>query len=252
MNRFFFDKDTIIYDTVALEGDDVQHIIKVLRFEIGDKIILCDGAGFDYLCIINSIEKNTINFSILEKNKALSEPEIEITLFQGIPKGEKMELIIQKCVELGVNKIVPVSMTRCVVKIDNEKEGKKKQERWQKIAREAAKQCGRGIIPEVTLPLNFKSALEKSRETALRILPYEKEYDKENGLKNVLKSALKENKNLKSAAILIGPEGGFDLKEVDMAIDSGFKTITLGKRILRTETAGFVAISCLMYESEEM
>ena len=245
MNRFFFRKEKLIHGIVLIEGEDVQHISKVLRLNEGDKIILCDGENFEYISEILTVEKTFIKVQVLEKKECDTEPLVEITLFQGIPKGDKMDLIIQKSVEMGIFRIVPVIMKRSIVKIENEKDGKKKQERWQRIAMEAAKQSGRGRIPQVLAPLSFLEALKISEKIDFRILPYEKE------------EALSIKKSISgvfhsTVAVLVGPEGGFETKEVERAIDSGFDPVTLGKRILRTETAGFVTIACLMYEFNEM
>ena len=257
MNRFFFSKEKLIHGIILIEGEDVQHISKVLRLSEGDKIILCDGENFEYISEIKTVEKTFIKSQVLEKKECDSEPSVEITLFQGIPKGDKMDLIIQKSVEMGVHRIVPVIMKRSIVKIENEKDGKKKQERWQRIAMEAAKQSGRGRIPHILAPLSFLEALKISEKNDLRILPYEKEEALSikksiKGFINGLKEKTDETVFNSSVAILVGPEGGFEAKEVEKAILSGFAPVTLGKRILRTETAGFVTLASLMYEFNEM
>lgn len=250
MNRFFFQKENLIHGSIHIEGEDVQHISKVLRLTEGDRILLCDGEGLDYVAEIKTVDKSFIKAEVLEKLEAISEPTLEITLFQGIPKGDKMELIIQKSVEMGVTRIVPVQMHRCVVKIENEKDGKKKQERWQRIAMEAGKQSGRGRIPQVTAPVSFGESLKLAGALDYRILPYEKE--EALSIKKSIKEYMEKSGTPASAAIMVGPEGGFEVKEVGKAMVSGFKPVTLGKRILRTETAGFVAMACLMYECDEM
>lgn len=257
MNRFFFSKEKLIHGIIIIEGEDVQHISKVLRLSEGDQIILCDGENSVYISEIKTVEKTFIKAQVLEKKESDSEPSVEITLFQGIPKGDKMDLIIQKSVEMGIHRIVPVIMKRSIVKIENEKDGKKKQERWQRIAMEAAKQSGRGRIPQVLAPLSFSEALKISEKIDFRILPYEKEEALSikksiEGFINGLKEKTDDTVFKSSIAILVGPEGGFEIKEVERAILSGFAPVTLGKRILRTETAGFVALACLMYEFNEM
>ncbi len=196
-------------------------------------------------------EKNYIKAKVLETRNSTAEPVIEATLFQGVPKGDKMDLIIQKSVELGITTIVPVLMARSVVKIENEKDGRKKQERWQRIAHEAAKQSGRGVVPRVLMPISFREALELAEPFDLKLIPYEKEEAVS------IKAALKQGEGhrefeRKSVGIMVGPEGGIDLSEVEKAQKKGFRPVTLGKRILRTETAGFVALSCVMYEFDEM
>jgi 16S rRNA (uracil1498-N3)-methyltransferase len=169
-----------------------------------------------------------------------SEPNIYVTLFQGIPKSDKMDLIVQKCVELGVSKIVPVITERTVVKIDNQKDAIKKTDRWQKIILEAAKQCNRGIVPKIELPVSFEVALKTAAEAELALIPYEKEAD--NGLRRYLKQGTKR------ISVIIGPEGGFTENEIKKAEGLGIMPITLGPRILRTETAGITMLSILMYE----
>lgn len=250
MNRFFFQKENLTHGNIHIEGEDVQHISKVLRLTEGDRILLCDGEGLDYIAEIKTVDKGFIKATVLEKLEAVSEPKLEITLFQGIPKGDKMELIIQKSVEMGVTRIVPVQMHRCVVKIENEKDGKKKQERWQRIAMEAAKQSGRGKIPVVSAPVSFGEALKHAEALDYQILPYEKE--EAISIKRSIKEYIEKAGKPGSTAVMVGPEGGFEVKEVEKAMSGGFKPVTLGKRILRTETAGFVAMACLMYEFDEM
>lgn len=261
MNRFFFQKNKLINGHIVIEGEDVIHISKVLRLAEGDQMVLCDGDGFDYISEIKAIDKTFVKAEVLEKKVAISEPTMETTLFQGIPKGDKMDLIIQKSVEMGISRIVPVLMHRSIVKIDNEKDGRKKQERWQRIAMEAAKQSGRGSIPEVTVPVSFKEALKMSDHIDYKILPYEKEESLsiKKSINDFLDGARAKAGNMDDSsrmnvlvAIMVGPEGGFEVKEVEKAMNDGFKPVTLGKRILRTETAGFVALACIMYEFNEM
>ena len=236
----FFTKSDYIYDNeLKIMGEDVSHISKVLRMSAGDNIIVCDGEGNDYDAVIKSISKTEVVAEITGKYVCDAEPCVEVTLYQALPKQGKMEYIIQKNTELGVNKIIPVYTKRCVVKPSD------KTERWQKVAESAAKQCGRGIIPQVMPVISFDEAVKQMEEYDLALMPYECE--EENGLKKVLSSF-----QYKSISIFIGPEGGFDLKEVDTAINSGVKTVTLGKRILRTETAASAVLPIIMYENNEM
>jgi len=239
MHRFFADSDFIKEDIIIITGDDAHHISKVLRLKEDDEIIVCDKEGTDYYCSIKAVTKDEIELWILKKEVSSSEPPIEITLYQGVPKGDKLETVIQKCVELGAVKIIPVAMKRSVAVI---KDKEKKKQRMQKIALEASKQCGRAKVPEVSEVLSFKEALAHAKENDLKILPYEAE------IKQKLKDILLDNKNSKSIAIFIGPEGGFDEEEIELAKENGFETVTLGPRIMRTETAPLACISAVMYE----
>lgn len=239
MHRFFADPHSIGGDTIKISGDDAHHISKVLRLKEDDEIIVCDKCGTDYYCSIKAIEKDEVEAWILKKEISSSEPPLEITLYQGVPKGDKLETVIQKCVELGAVKLVPVAMKRSVAVI---KDSKKKQQRMQRIALEASKQCGRARVPQIFEVMSFKEAVSHSSQNDLKLLPYEAENE------NSLKKVLKENKNAKTIAIFIGPEGGFDGEEILLAKNSGFEIVTLGPRIMRTETAPLACISAVMYE----
>lgn len=200
---------------------------------------LCDGEGMDYQCRIASLERGVL-LDILSKEVCETEPKTKITLYQGLPKADKMELIIQKCVELGVDRIVAVSTERAIVKLD--KKESKKLERWQKIAEAAAKQSGRGKIPEIGQQvLKFKEAVAEAKGLDGAIIPYEKE--QETGIRQFVQGFQGE-----SIGVFIGPEGGFAEEEIALAQESGITPITLGKRILRTETAGMTTAAILLYE----
>lgn len=242
MSRFFIDKEAISDEHIIITGEDVQHIRKVLRMRQGEKLIACDMNGTDFECEIESINEKSVDTRILQRRESDTETPIKVTLFQGIPKSDKMELIIQKCVELGVYSIVPVKTERTVVKFENSKDEEKKQQRWQKIANEAAKQCNRGRLPEVNKPVGFNEALTAAKGYDLVLVPYENE--EQQGLKQVLKSKV----DVKSIAFFIGPEGGFTEEEIAKSLDLGYLSVSLGKRILRTETAGLTVLSILMYE----
>lgn len=242
MPKFFVPKENISEDKILICGDDVAHIKRVLRLGVGDTLCLCDGAGTNYDAKISQINEKDIICQISSKQKADTEPDISVTLYQGLPKASKMDYIIQKTTELGIVKIVPTVMSRCVVKIDNQKDAQKKQQRWQKISEEAAKQSGRGIIPEVAEPMDFYKAIEEMKKADIAFAPYECEED------GKLKTVLTKKQNIKSISFIIGPEGGFDLTEVEKLRENGIDTITLGKRILRTETAGEAVLSMIMYE----
>lgn len=246
MHRFFVDDEFINRDTLKITGDDVNHISKVLRLKIKEHIVVSDGSGNEYLCSITSISKDCIICSILEVNKNLTEPTVKVDLYQGIPKSTKMDLIVQKCVELGINSIIPVNTERVVVKASDDNRFSNKILRWQRIAEEAAKQSGRGKIPRVESPMMFNEVLVRLKEYDAAVIPYEKENT--TGLKQILK----EKTDVKNIAVIIGPEGGFSEKEIDMAEVEGAVPITLGPRILRTETAGFACLTMILYELGDM
>ena len=242
MSRFFVNSSNISGDSIIISGEDVNHIKRVLRLGIGDIITVTDGSGIDYRVEIAKLNESAIETRIIESVKNLTEPPVEIVLYQGLPKSDKMEYVIQKGVELGLRGIVPVITERTVVKLDSKKDEQKKCERWNRISMEAAKQSNRGIIPHVELPIDFKKAVIAAKDYDISLIPYEKE--KSNGLKNIIF-----NKNFtKRISIFIGPEGGFTEKEVEMAVENGIHPVTLGPRILRTETAGIAVLSILMYE----
>ena len=205
MPKFFTARENISENNIIINNEDVAHITKVLRLKCGDEITVCDGQGYDYKAVIDEIAPKEIICSITEKKKCETEPNIEVTLFQGIPKAAKMDNIIQKTTELGISRIVPVMLDRCVVKLENSKAEAKKQERWQKIANEAAKQSGRGVVPEIMMPVNLDTAIRMASELDLCFAPYECEEQKR--LKEVLTSKF----DIKSVGFIIGPEGGFDV-----------------------------------------
>ena len=239
MPKFFFNKNDISRGQVQLFGEDEKHIKTVLRAREGEEITLCDGEGMDYQCRIASLERGVL-LDILSKDVCETEPKTKITLYQGLPKADKMELIIQKCVELGIDRIVAVSTERAIVKLD--KKETKKLERWQKIAEAAAKQSGRGKIPEIGHQgLKFKEAVAESKELDGAIIPYERE--QETGIRQFV-----QNFKGESVGVFIGPEGGFADEEIALAQENGITPITLGKRILRTETAGMTTTAILLYE----
>ena len=241
MPKYFTEPENIKDGFIEIFSDEAKHILNVMRMEIGDTLTICDGQSNDYLCRICETGKNCLKAKIEETTKSESEPKTKITLYQGLPKSDKMELIIQKCVEIGVCRIVPVITERAVVKIEKGAKEDKKTERWQKIAESAAKQSGRGIIPAVERPMKFKDAIEEAVKNGEAIIPYENEKDR--GLKEFVKNSKAEN-----IGIFIGPEGGFDTKEIEFAVENGVMSFTLGKRILRTETAGIVTSAIVLYE----
>lgn len=239
MPRFFAEPENINGNIITLYSDDAAHISRVLRGKAGDILTVCDGKGNDYTAEITSVSDKSVTLEIKETFVTKSEPSVRITLYQGLPKGDKIETIIQKCVELGVCGIVPVNTERCIVKIDKNKENKK-MERWRKIAESAAKQSGRGIIPSVGQVVSFENALKEASSMDGAVIPYELE--EKNGLKSFLDGFKGE-----SLAVFIGPEGGFSIDEIEKAVKSGVVPVTLGKRILRTETAGMAAVANILF-----
>ncbi len=245
MHRFFTNKDNITSGKLYINGDDVNHIYKVLRLNKGDDILVCDGFGRDYVSRIAEITKKEVICEIIDAFDNISEPPIRITLFQGLPKAQKMELIIQKGVEIGIHRFQPVITQRVVVKTEG-KDISSKLERWRRISEEAAKQSSRGIIPEISEPITFDRALKEFSKMDLSIIPYERE--SATGLKKILLG----NPSAKNVGIFIGPEGGFDETEIKCSIENNVIPVTLGPRTLRTETAGIAASSMVLYEIGDM
>lgn len=245
MHWFYVENSQIGENSIRITGSDVNHIKNVLRMEKGERIVICNGEGTDYFCEIETIEADHIVAKIMEMNDTQSELQTKIYLFQGLPKKDKMELIIQKTVELGVFEIIPVAMKRCVTKIEDKKKEQKKLERWQAIATAAAKQSGRGRIPKIHKVLNFDEAIAYAKELEYGLVPYELA----EGMKQS-HAQINEACKHKSIAVFIGPEGGFDENEIEKVLSAGLHPISLGKRILRTETAGLTTVSILMYELE--
>ncbi|MBR2241327.1 MAG: 16S rRNA (uracil(1498)-N(3))-methyltransferase [Clostridia bacterium] len=252
MPKFFVNSEQVDNNKIRIIGKDVNHIKNVLRMKVGDELYICNESdSMNYKAKINDFCKDEIMCGIVETIENIAESNVKVHIYQGLPKADKMELIIQKSVELGVDKITPIEMKRCIVKLD-EKDKIKKRERWQKIAEVAAKQSGRDIIPEICNIKNIKEIGSEFGDYDLVLLCYENE--KEVLLKEVLKSnELKKNsENLSEfkIAVIIGPEGGVDISEVELMKKSGAKVISLGNRILRTETVALAILSIIMYEFE--
>ncbi len=247
MHRFFVEKGLInnAGEDIIITGEDVLHIRNVLRLNIGEEILISDGDGTDYQCRIADISKDNVVCSICDIFRNTAELPVRITLFQGMPKADKMELIIQKTVELGVTEIIPVITRRTVVKVD-EKKAARKHERYNSIAMAAGKQSGRGIVPEVKPFMSFKEALEYAGTLDMNIIPYEEARGMEYS-----RSVISDIKGKKSLGIFIGPEGGFAKEEIEAAMEIDAKCITLGNRILRTETAGLACLSIIMFSLDE-
>lgn len=248
MYKFFVEKNQINDNIVGIVGEDVNHIKNVLRLGIDQEIDVCDlESSINYLCKIIELNNKFIKCEIIERLESESEPKTYLHIFQGLPKAEKMETIIQKTTEIGVSEITPVSMNRCVVKLDD-KGIDKKVSRWQKIAEVAAKQSKRDKIPLINYPINIKNIYEKIVDYDIVLVAYESEenYNIKSALEEIsVKAPLK-------IAVIVGPEGGIEEKEIELLKSFNAKIITLGKRILRTETAPIVLSSVVMYELNEM
>ena len=245
MHHFFVTPQQISGDKIRIEGGDVNHMKNVLRMKLHEKAEISDGESRTYLCEVEAYEEDVAVLHILEEMEADTEPASKLYLFQGLPKSDKMELIVQKAVELGVYQVIPVEMKRSVFRLDDKKK-KKKADRWNSIAESAAKQAGRSRIPEVTMPLSYNEALKMAEELDVTLLPYELA-----GGMEVTREVIRQIKSGQSVGIFIGPEGGFEPEEVDAAVSMGAKVITLGRRILRTETAGLATLAVLMFELEQ-
>ncbi len=247
MHQFFVDDCQIGKEYVTITGNDVKHISSVLRMHPGETIRISTNSGRNYLCEITEIGRLFVQADIIEDSIPDTELSIPVTLFQALPKGDRMETVIEKAVELGVDAIVPVEMKFCVVKLDDKKKSNKVK-RWQAIAESAAKQSKRSKIPIVHTPISFKKAAEQSREFGLFFVPYENEVGMDGTKKGISKV-----RSTNSVGIMIGPEGGFTPEEIAcMRKMEQVEVISLGKRILRTDTAAITAMSLLMLEIEQM
>lgn len=241
MARFFVEPAAITdHEQVVITGEDAGHILRVLRLGKGDAITVTSGQGLDYAVVITATSKGEVQGKILATTVVDREPPVKIVLAQGLPKGDKLELIIQKNTELGMSRLVPVQAKRSVVVLKEDKAGKRV-ERWQRIALEAAKQCQRGIVPEISMVTDWEKALDLVPAEALLLIPWEGETE------TTLKSVLEQPCTFREIWIFIGPEGGLAPEEVKKAQERGGVTVTLGPRILRTETAGLAVMSMLLY-----
>lgn len=242
MNRFFVDINNV-YDSYIIIDDteDINHIGKVLRLKNGDSVIVSDNNSWEYICEIDFIERDFIQCKILDKHIFRGEEDVKISLYQGMPKSNKFEYIIQKNIELGVFDITPVIMDRTIGRDKDKRQ--KKSERYEKVAMAAAKQSHRGIIPKIHGAMDFSSMIGYMNEYDLVVFPYENEENKT--IKDLFIDI--EQNHIKNVAIIIGPEGGFSKSEVEQLTELGISPVTLGKGILRTETAGLVAVACIKY-----
>jgi len=244
MHRCFFETDISKGNLVTVDGDEALHITRVLRLGVGDLIEITSGNGKVYEAKINATDKKSIEVCALKELLVDGEPKTDVSLFIGLTKSSKMELIIQKAVELGVSSVVPVEMERSVVKVKDED---KKTQRFRRIAMEAAKQCKRSKVPLVSDPIKFNQAVEMLSNMDFSFAPYECETKK-----SIREIFTGENEFLKSVGFIIGPEGGFSDTEAEFIKENNIQTVTLGKRILRMETAAISVLSIVMYELGEM
>lgn len=245
MHHFFVSPEQIDEQFVTIRGNDVNHIKNVLRMKAGEELLVSNGLDRDYFCQIETITDEEIKAKILQEDFEGTELPTELYLFQGLPKADKMELIIQKAVELGVYEIIPVATKRCVVKLE-EKKAASKIARWQQIAEAAAKQSKRRIVPQISNVMTFGEAVRSASSMEIKLIPYELA----DGMERT-KALIEGIQPGQDIAVFIGPEGGFEEAEIDKALAAGIEPVTLGKRILRTETAGFTVMAWIMYRLEE-
>lgn len=243
MPRFFIDKDQISDSALFIDGDDSRHIARSLRMAVGDELTVSDKNGQEYLCVLTKIRDDRCDADIISVRSSDTEPKCRITLFMAYPKGDKLETVIQKAVELGAHEIVPFESSRCVKRPKADKASEKRA-RLARIAEEAAKQCGRGCLPVISLPIKYEDVLARAKEYDLPLFCYEGS----NTLS--LKSVLEKHDMPKSIAVVVGSEGGFSEDEAKNAVTAGFISVGLGPRILRCETAPDYALSCISYRYE--
>lgn len=242
MARFFVEADQMVGEVLTLTGENAQHA-KVLRLKTGEQVLVCDGEGAECVCAVKSMASGEVCLTVLERRAASSEASVRVSIYMGFPKSDKLEHVIQKATELGADEIIAFPASRSVSRPD-EKSLKKKLERWQKIAASAAEQSGRGRIPQVLVLDSYKAALERAAKSDKALMFYENERAM------TLRMAL-ESGYFRSVSILTGPEGGLEEREVQQAVDAGLQVCTLGRRILRCETAPLCALSAVMYAAGE-
>ena len=242
MTRFFLPSDAMCLDSISLIGENASHA-KVLRLKVGEHVLVCDGNGHECLCAVETTDSGRYDLKVIERRDSDSEPRVKVSIYMAFPKADKLEHVIQKATELGAYEIITFPSARCVSKPD-EKSLKKKLERWQKIAASAAEQSGRGRIPDVVVLSSFQAALKRAAEADMSIMFYENERA------TTLQMAL-ESGEYDTVSLLSGPEGGLEATEVQQAISAGLRVCTLGRRILRCETAPLCGLSAVMYASGE-
>ncbi|GIP35849.1 16S rRNA (uracil(1498)-N(3))-methyltransferase [Paenibacillus sp. J2TS4] len=252
MQRYFIHPDRFTDDSVDITGEDAHHLVRVMRAAIGDQVICCDGIRREWIVRISSIEDGLVRAELVEPLGRSSEPGVRITIAQSLPKGDKMELVIQKGTEIGAASFLPFVSERTIVQYDGKKEAKRL-ERWSKIAKEAAEQAHRSRVPELASPASWKQLLTLVREADLALFCYEKEETRQ--LRPLIRDKLAEARSSGQpprVVVIIGPEGGFTEREALEAEAAGCVPVSLGRRILRTETAAMVALTCILYEHGEM
>lgn len=253
MQRYFLPREQMELDRVVISGEDAHHLVKVMRAEPGDEIICSNGADREVLARITAVDRNQAEAAVVRELPMDKEAAVEVWIAQSLPKGDKLETVIQKCTELGADRFIPFASERTVVQYDDKKEGKRL-ERWRKIAKEAAEQAHRNRIPAIEQPASWKQLMKLVPEADLALICYEKESGLR--LRPLLAESLKAagNPDIKrlKVLVLVGPEGGFTEKETAEALEAGCHSVSLGKRILRTETAAMAALTCILYETGEM
>lgn len=250
MQRYFIPPEHFKQDTVQITGEDAHHLIRVMRTEIGDKMICSNGMDREAVVAVTQIGKQYVEASVVDELPMNAEASVEVWIAQSLPKGDKMEVVIQKGTEIGAARFLPFTSHRTVVQYDAKKEGRRL-ERWRKIAKEAAEQAHRNRIPDIASPCSWQKLLELSAEADLALLCYEKENTQ--SYRSLLKQALPNpGSGRRTVLVIVGPEGGFTEGEVAEAEQAGCRTVSLGRRILRTETAPMVALTCILYEAGEM
>lgn len=247
MQRYFVSPKQMNEESIRILGEDAHHLIRVLRVKIGEQIIVSDGQGTEVLGKVTATDESSVVVERVTELKTSGEPNVEVWIAQSLPKGDKFETVVQKCTELGASRIIPFISERTIVRYD-EKKLQKRMERWRKIAKEAAEQSHRSAIPVIESPRNWKALLESVPSTNA-LLCYEQERSK--GIKTALQS-LRAEAESQPMLIVIGPEGGLTEAEAKQAQEAGCVTVSLGRRILRTETAAMTALTCIMYEFDEM
>ncbi len=245
MNHFFVKSSNIQGDSAIIEGEDVRHVTGSLRLEAGDQLTIADNQEDKYIAEIIDISEDLVQLKIMDKIDRRIEPKTKVTLVQGLPKSKKMDLIVQKCTELGIDKIIPVDTKRTIVNLKPSK-AKRRQDRWQKIAKEAAKQSGRAKVPQIQELSNLDNLVESFLDYDLVVVPWEDEGNL--GLKEILSK----NRTARKILVIIGPEGGLAVEEVDKIKAARAYSVSLGPRILRTETAGIAALSMILYELDDL
>jgi 16S rRNA (uracil1498-N3)-methyltransferase len=249
MQRYFLRPEQFQDKVVTIEGDDAHHLIRVMRAEIGDEVICSNGADREALVRITALDKGLVTGEAVQELPMTAEPAAQVWIAQSLPKGDKMEIVIQKGTEIGAARFLPFLSERTIVQYDAKKEAKRS-ERWLKIAKEAAEQAHRNRVPEIDSVLTWKQLLKQAEQVDAAWICYEKEDGKQ--LRTAIREALKGEPQVSTFLLAVGPEGGFTEQEVEQAEAAGFVSVSLGKRILRTETAGMVGLTCLLYETGEM